>query len=63
VSRRRRLSPREREIITLISTGLTTDEIAYKLDLSKWTVRDKIRKLCKMFDCPMRELPGKVGRL
>lgn len=57
---RRRISRREREIVALIGEGLDTEQISAKLMLSKWTVRDKIRRLCRENDCPMRELPQKV---
>ncbi len=43
------LTPRELEILRLLATGLTAQEIAHRLDIAKGTVRTHVHKvLCKL---------------
>jgi len=58
---RRRITPRQYQIVKLIADGFDTEGIARELGLGKWTVKDHIRRLCREYDCPMTELPGKTG--
>lgn len=52
------LNPREEEILALIKCGADTMEIAATLGVSKWTIRDQIRKLGVKLQVPtMVELP------
>jgi DNA-binding CsgD family transcriptional regulator len=43
----RRLTPRQREILDLIASGLTTDQIARELTLSTQTVRNHLRSVLR----------------
>ena len=56
-----RITPIQREIVKLIDDGFDTEGIARELHRGKWGVKDHIRKLCREFNCPMRELPAKTG--
>jgi DNA-binding CsgD family transcriptional regulator len=42
-----RLTPRQREILGLIASGLSTDEVARELTLSPETVRNHLRNASK----------------
>lgn len=55
-----KLTDRERQIVALIDQGLSTEEIAERLGIGKWTVKGHVRTLCRIFDCPMRDLPTAV---
>lgn len=46
-----RLSPRQREVLALISDGVRAREIAARLGLSQTTVRNHIRGLLRRLDC------------
>jgi len=44
---RQRLTPRQRETLTLLAAGLTTDQIADNLGVARETARNYIRRLLK----------------
>lgn len=46
------ITPREIEILQLLSLGLTAEEMACKLLLSHYTVRDHRRNVIKKLKCP-----------
>jgi DNA-binding NarL/FixJ family response regulator len=46
-----RLSPRQREVLELLSEGLGARGIAVQLGLSEATVRNHIRGLLRRLDC------------
>ncbi len=46
-----RLSPRQREVLELMSEGVRAREIAARLGLSPTTVRNHIRGLLRRLDC------------
>ena len=48
----RRLTRREKEIIRLISLGLTDKEISARLFLSSYTVSDHRRNIKRKMGCP-----------
>lgn len=56
-----RLTPLQREIIRLIADGYDTNGIADELGRGKWTIRDHIRRLSSIYDCPMKDLPKRTG--
>lgn len=48
------LTYRQRQLITLVSTGLTTKEIAAKLNLSQYTVKNHMYRIMKQMDVRSR---------
>ena len=48
------LSRREREILGLLSDGLSTDEVAEKLSLSSHTVRTHVKNAMRKLDASTR---------
>jgi DNA-binding NarL/FixJ family response regulator len=46
-----RLSPRQREVLTLLANGIRVREIAARLGLSQTTVRNHIRIVLRRLDC------------
>lgn len=64
------ITPREAVLVKLIRDGLTTDDIADRYEISRWTVRDRIRRLeRKLGGCRLPEIPSvydalvKAGRI
>lgn len=53
-SSRRQLSPREREVLQLITEGLNNQEIAGKLFISEKTVKNHITRIFKKLDVTNR---------
>lgn len=58
---KRRLSEKQRRIIELIADGYDTEGIAREMGVSKWTVRDHVRKLSREYDCSFKDLPRRTG--
>lgn len=53
-----RMSSKQLEVLRLIECGMDTDEIAEEMALSRYTVRDKIRRMRMRFGVEkMRDLP------
>ena len=48
---RARLSPRQQEVLVLLSEGVRAKEIAARLGLSEPTVRNHIRSVLRKLDC------------
>lgn len=48
------LTPRESQVSILVSKGLTNDQIARRLGLSRWTVVNHLRKVMRKLDCLTR---------
>ena len=46
-----RLSPRQREVLVLLSEGVRAKQIAARLGLSEPTVRNHIRGILRKLDC------------
>jgi len=46
-----RLSPRQRDVLVLMSDGVRVKEIAVRLGLSETTVRNHIRLLLRRLEC------------
>jgi DNA-binding NarL/FixJ family response regulator len=46
-----RLSPRQREVLVLLSGGVRVKEIAARLGLSETTVRNHVRLLLRGLEC------------
>lgn len=61
MSRRAKLTEKQRKIIELIADGYDVQGIALEMGLSKWTIRDHVRKLCRTYDCSFRDLPSRTG--
>jgi len=52
------LSLREQQVLALIEKGLTTQQIAFRLGISRYTVRGHIRRMRAKFGVPrMSDLP------
>lgn len=49
-----KLTPRESEVSHLVSTGMTNDQIARRLGLSRWTVVNHLRSVMRKLDCATR---------
>jgi DNA-binding NarL/FixJ family response regulator len=49
-----RLTPREREVVNLLATGLTGEQIAARLFLSPETVRSHVRNAMRRIDAKTR---------
>lgn len=45
-------------IVNMIAEGKNTDAVAAALGVSRWTARDRIRKLCATLGGSMAELPA-----
>lgn len=43
-----KLTGRQKEILQLIDEGLLSEEIAETLGLSRWTIRDHVRRLSQL---------------
>jgi DNA-binding CsgD family transcriptional regulator len=56
-----RLSPREREIASMVAKGYTNKTIAAVLDISLWTVDTYLRRIYRKLD--VRSRSAMVGRL
>lgn len=53
------MSSQQLEVLRLIECGMDTDEIAEEMALSRYTIRDKIRRLRLRFGVEnMHDLPG-----
>ena len=52
--RRATLTGREREVLALVAKGLTNKEIAARLNLSEFTVRNHIHRILKQVDAESR---------
>jgi len=48
------LTPRQREVACLLAAGLTPAEVAARLSVSAYTVREHIRHLYEQLDCHHR---------
>ncbi|WP_280410127.1 helix-turn-helix domain-containing protein, partial [Nocardia brasiliensis] len=48
------LTNRQREIATLVATGMTNRMIATQLRISEWTVVNHVRQVMLKLDCPSR---------
>lgn len=46
-----RLSPRQRDVLVLMSGGVRVKEIAVRLGLSETTVRNHVRLLLRRLEC------------
>lgn len=46
-----RLSPRQRDVLVLMSDGVRVKEIAVRLGLSETTVRNHVRLLLRRLEC------------
>lgn len=57
----RKLSVRQREVVELIELGYDTADIAEALDLSRNTVKGKVKRLCRRYRCGMLDLPAAVA--
>lgn len=57
----RRLTEKQKRIVTLIADGYDVQGIATEMGLSKWTIRDHVRKLCREYDCSFKDLPRRTG--
>lgn len=57
------LSPRETVLVRLIGEGFTIDDIAARYDLSRWTVRDRARRVCGKLGCAMADIPARHAEL
>lgn len=55
-----RLNERQREIVRAVEEGLSYEEIAERLGIGTATLKKHTRRLCKMFDCRLHELPERV---
>lgn len=44
------VTPRELEVVRLLSTGLNTKQVALELRLSQWTIYNHISHLVKKFN-------------
>jgi DNA-binding NarL/FixJ family response regulator len=53
--RSRDLTPREREVLSLLADGLTTGEVAQTLSLSEHTVRSRVKTTLSKLDARNRE--------
>jgi DNA-binding CsgD family transcriptional regulator len=49
-----RLSPRERETLTLLAAGNSTDEMAERMSISKETVRNHVKRVLRGLDANSR---------
>lgn len=49
-----KLSPREREVITLVAAGRTTNEIADDLGLSPLTIKTHVERILAKYGAPTR---------
>ena len=56
------LSRREKDVLYLVSLGLSNDQIAEKLFVSKYTVRTHLQHLYQKLSCPTRELLVVFGK-
>lgn len=53
------ITPREAVLVRLIRDGMTTEDIASRYEISRWTVRDRIRRLeKKLGGCRFPEIPA-----
>jgi DNA-binding CsgD family transcriptional regulator len=57
-----RLSPRERETLTLLAAGHSTDEIAARMAISKETVRNHVKRVLRGLDASSRVEAVAKGR-
>lgn len=58
------VSDRDLEIVELVRCGHTIDDIAAHYDVSRWTIRDRVREIRARVGAPMmRDLPGCVDEL
>lgn len=51
---RRRLTPRQFEVATLVARGMTNRQISRELDISQWTVVNHIREVMRKLNVPSR---------
>jgi DNA-binding CsgD family transcriptional regulator len=59
-----RLSPRERETLTLLATGYSTGQMAEQMNISKETVRNHVRRVLSSLDARSRiEAVAKARRV
>ena len=61
MSRRAKLTAKQKRIIELIADGYDVQGIGIEMGLSKWTIRDHVRKLSREYDCSFRDLPSRTG--
>lgn len=48
------LTPREAEVASLVATGLTNKQVAFRLHISEWTVINHLRQVMRKLDCTSR---------
>jgi DNA-binding CsgD family transcriptional regulator len=59
-----RLSPRERETLTLLAAGYSTEQMAEQMNISKETVRNHVRRVLGSLDARSRlEAVAKARRV
>lgn len=55
------LSVFELAIVQQLGKGRTMDEVADALGVSRWRIRDHARRLCRIYECSMHELPDAIA--
>ena len=54
VTPRSDLTPRERQVASLVTAGLSNDQIARRLGISRWTVVNHLRRVMRKWACTSR---------